>query len=116
MYLDVVDLRSFYAERLGSVAERLIGERLRANWGTAAGQRVLGLGYATPYLRIFSEAERRLAFMPAAQGVVNWPSDAPNATALVIDDALPLSDSVIDRALVVHALESAESPRDLLRE
>jgi len=116
MNLDVVDLRSFYAERLGAIARRLIAERLKRCWDAAAGHRVLGLGYATPFLGLFADAERRLAFMPAAQGVVNWPSDGPNRTALVIDDALPLSDAVIDRALLVHVLEAAESPRDVLRE
>lgn len=116
MNLDVVDLRSFYADRLGLATERAVGQRLRLLWGTAAGQRVLGLGYALPFLGAFSAAERRLALMPAAQGVVNWPPDAPNLTALVIDDTLPLSDAVIDRALVVHALEAAESPGELLRD
>lgn len=116
MNLDVVDLRSFYSDRLGVAAQRFIAQRLRTLWGTAAGLRMLGLGYATPFLRGFGEAERRLAFMPAAQGVVNWPPDGPNMTALVIDDTLPLSDAVIDRALVIHALEAAESPRSVLRD
>ena len=51
MYLDVVDLRAFYAERLGAVARRLIGARLEARWPSLAGERLLGIGYATPYLR-----------------------------------------------------------------
>ena len=43
-----------------------------------AGLRLLGIGYATPYLGLFrEEAERCLAFMPAAQGVVKWPSARP---------------------------------------
>ena len=75
MYLDVVDLRAFYAERLGLVARRLITQRLRKLWPSVSGDRILGVGYATPYLaNIAQEAERTLAFMPAAQGVVNWPA------------------------------------------
>jgi hypothetical protein len=35
----------------------------------------MGIGYACPYLDLFvPEAVRVLAFMPAEQGVVNWPS------------------------------------------
>ncbi len=116
MYLDVVDLRAFYAERLGGIARRLIGLRLRQHWPSLTGERLLGLGYATPYLTAFAEAERALAFMPAAQGVVNWPTGGPNATALTLDGALPLCDASVDRVLLVHSLEMADSARDLLRE
>src|SRR6185503_10716894 len=117
MYLDVVDLRAFYAERLGAIARRLIAERLKQHWPAVAGERLLGVGYATPYLGDFAEgAERVVAFMPAAQGVVNWPSNGPNAAALVADDALPLPDASVDRVLAVHSLEMAENARDQLRE
>jgi SAM-dependent methyltransferase len=117
MYLDVVDLRAFYADRLGQIARRLIAVRLRKQWPSLAGERLLGMGYATPYLsELATGAERTIAFMPAVQGVVNWPAEGPNAAALVADDALPLSDATIDRVLVIHSLEVSESPRDQLRE
>jgi SAM-dependent methyltransferase len=117
MYLDVVDLRAFYGERLGVVARRLIGARLKERWPSVAGESLLGVGYATPYLRQLGEgAERVLAFMPATQGVVNWPREGPNATALVSDDELPLPDASIDRVLLVHSLETAAEERNQLRE
>src|ERR1700738_2894657 len=117
MYLDVVDLRAFYADRLGGIAKRLIGQKLQRRWPKLAGQRVLGIGYATPYLNDLAEgAERVIAFMPAVQGVVNWPADGRNAAALVEDDALPLSDAVMDRVLAIHSLEMAANARDHLRE
>ena len=117
MYLDVVDLRAFYGERLGLVARRLISQRLKERWPTIAGESLVGIGYATPYLRNLGEgAERVLAFMPATQGVVNWPRDGPNAASLVADDALPLPDASIDRVLVVHSLEVTASAHDQLRE
>ena len=75
MSIDVVDLRNFYAQRLGVVARRFIGRGIRARFADTRGMSVLGVGYATPYLGLFrEEAERCLAFMPAAQGVVKWPS------------------------------------------
>jgi len=117
MYLDVVDLRAFYGERLGTIARRLIGEKLRRCWPSVTGQRVLGIGHATPYLRDFAgEPERLLAFMPAVQGVVNWPADGLNAAALVEDDELPLRDASIDRVLAIHSLEMAGNAREQLRE
>lgn len=117
MPLDVVDLRDFYDQPLGEVARRLVSRLLRARWEDQAGLRVLGLGYATPYLADFREkAQRVLAFMPAAQGVVHWPLSGRSASALVEPTMMPLPDSSIDRILVVHGLEMGEHPRDLLEE
>src|SRR5712671_4219404 len=111
MSYDVVDLRDFYAQRLGSVARRFVGRGVRARWTDTRGQRVLGIGYATPYLGLFrEEAERCLALMPAVQGVVKWPSARPTLAALVDELDLPLTDAAVDRVLLVHALEMAHDP------
>ena len=78
---------------------------------------MLGIGYATPYLGLFrEEAERCLAFMPAGQGVVKWPTARPALSALVDENELPLPDSAVDRILLVHALEMTHDPAALLRE
>jgi SAM-dependent methyltransferase len=117
MSLDVVDLRNFYAQRLGTVARRFVGRGIRSRWGDTSGMRVLGVGYATPYLGLFrEEAERCLAFMPAAQGVVKWPSRRPALAALVEENELPLPDAAVDRVLLVHALEMSQDSGALLRE
>ncbi len=115
--MDVVDLRNFYAQRLGVVARRFIGRGIRARWKDTRAMRVLGVGYATPYLGLFrEEAERCLALMPAPQGVVRWPSTRPALAALVEEDELPLTDAAVDRILLVHALEMSADPMELLRE
>ena len=115
--MDVVDLRNFYSQRLGVVARRFVGRGIRARWADTRAQRVLGIGYATPYLGLFrEEAERCLALMPAPQGVVRWPSTRPALAALVEEADLPLTDSAVDRVLLVHALEMSTDPAELLRE
>src|SRR5580698_10086321 len=117
MSYDVVDLRDFYGHRLGTVARRFVGRGIRARWADTRGQRVLGIGYPTPYLGLFrEEAERCLAFMPAAQGVVKWPSHRPGLAALTDEFALPLADAAVDRVLLVHALEMSQQADALLRE
>ena len=117
MALDVVDLRTFYASLLGGMTRRLVGRLLRERFDNCCGYSVLGIGYATPYLDVYrDEAVRVLAFMPAEQGVVNWPAAGRSASALIDTTALPLPDSCIDRVLLVHALEITEHPRDLLAE
>ena len=118
MYLDVVDLRAFYSDRLGVVARRLITERVRSHWTDVDESHcVMGIGFATPFLRVFaSRAGRVLAFMPAAQGVVHWPLDGPNRAALVDETDLPLPDACVDRVLVVHSLEMVDNPAEQLRD
>src|SRR5581483_1957029 len=117
MSIDVVDLRDFYSHRLGAVARRVIGVGIRRRWPDTRGMRVLGIGYPTPYLGLFrEEAERCLAFMPAAQGVVKWPTARPALSALVDELELPLPDAAVDRVLLVHALEMSHDPTALLRE
>jgi len=117
MWQDVVDLNAFYGSRVGQVARRMIGRRMRAMWPDVHGQTVLGLGYATPYLRAFrGEAERVIAVMPASQGVMAWPGDEPRRVALADEAELPLPVGSVDRALLVHAVECSEQVRSMLRE
>ncbi|WP_315702494.1 MULTISPECIES: class I SAM-dependent methyltransferase [unclassified Bradyrhizobium] len=115
--MDVIDLRDFYSQHLGIVARRLINRGIRERWPSAKGQRVLGIGYPTPYLGLFREdSERCIAFMPAAQGVLKWPTARPTLASLVDEYALPLPDAAVDRILLVHALEMSDDPAGLLRE
>lgn len=117
MHTDIVDLRQFYSSPLGLMAEASISHALVSLWPRLPDERLVGLGYALPYLERFREgAERTFAFMPAGQGALNWPISAFNATALVFDEELPLPDSSIDRILLVHSLEFAENPREMLKE
>jgi len=77
----------------------------------------MGLGYASPYLRVFQdEAERVISIAPSAQGVIRWPADGKAQVCLADEDALPLPDEAFDRVLLVHALEHSESRGELMRE
>lgn len=117
MSLDVVDLRHFYGQPLGAVARRFVGRSIRAHWTDTRGMRVLGIGYASPYLGLFrEEAERCLAFMPAGQGVMKWPTASPTLAALVEEMELPLPDAAVDRVLLVHSIEMSHDATAVLRE
>jgi SAM-dependent methyltransferase len=111
---DSAGLSEFYASPIGQVARRVIQRRLREVWPDTEGTRILGYGFAIPYLRSLSVgAELATALVPEQLGP--WPSDAcPSVVAL--EDALPFADAMFDRVLVIHGLESAESLRPLLRQ
>jgi SAM-dependent methyltransferase len=117
MHMDIVEIRGFYHSLLGKMATRSIGMGLSRIWQTLPNERLLGLGYARPWLERFEpDTERTLSFMLAAQGAIRWPRTGPSRSALVFDEELPLPDSAIDRILMVHALEHAENPRETLME
>lgn len=117
MALDVVALRAFYASPLGEIAQRYVSRALAGFLAPPAGARVMGLGYATPYLEAArGAAERVIAFMPARQGVVAWPEDARVCSSLADPLMLPLPDACLDRVLIAHALETSEDPAELFYE
>lgn len=116
MLFDSAALEAFYDSRMGQVARRLISRRLREQWPGLKGQRLLGFGYAAPYLRQFKECERALAAVPLSKVTAPWGVSGRVQTALVEEQALPFPDAFFDGLLVVHGLEVAESQRPVLRE
>jgi SAM-dependent methyltransferase len=114
---DVVDLRDFYQTGLGQVARRMIRRTIRSIWPDLRGMRLLGIGYATPFLSAISaETERTIALMPASQGVLGWTTGGGNLVALAEPRELPFADYSIDRVLAVHALENCEAAGPFLKE
>jgi SAM-dependent methyltransferase len=108
------DPSSFYEEPLGQVTRRTIFRQIRLAWPDLRGQRLLGYGYALPYLRPFiGEAERVVALVPAQH---EWDDCGPGFVARGEEDAFPFADSLFDRILVVHGLECADSTRPVLRQ
>lgn len=120
MATEVHGLAQFYESAGGQAAARLVTARLHALWPSLAGQAVLGLGYAAPYLGLWrAEAARSVALVPAQLNTPppRWPARPERcATLLAEEDRLPFPDRAFDRVLLVHGLEGAENARRLLRE
>ena len=115
--MDVIDLREFYQGALGQSAAGLIRSALQPRLRIHAGQTVMGLGFAHPYFENAVPADAvSFSFMMARQGVLHWPAGEDNRAALVDERELPLLESVVDHAVVVHGLELADSPLDMLHE
>jgi SAM-dependent methyltransferase len=114
---DVIDLRDFYRGVLGQVARRMIRRAMQRVWPDLRSMRLLGLGYATPFLSALSaDSERTIAMMPASLGVLRWPGEGGNLVTLADEGELPFADYSIDRVLLVHALETSDEARAMLKE
>ena len=118
MHLDVLDLRNFYYRTgLGRAAQRAIRDQLLRLWPDAAGQTVVGFGFAVPLLRPYLEsATRVIGLMPGPQGVMPWPAGVPNLSVLCEENLWPLQTGQADRLVLLHGLETSENPSRLLEE
>ena len=117
MASDVVDLRDFYRTALGRVVRRMIRRAIQRVWPDLNGMRLLGIGYATPFLSALSgDTERTIAVMPATLGVLRWPPEGRNLVTLADEGEIPFADYSIDRVLLVHAIETSDEVRAMLKE
>lgn len=117
MSVDVKRLIAYYKSPLGRISRALVRDQVIGLAGDVAGKRVLGLGFATPYLRFaLDNAERVLAFMPARQGASAWPREGPSHTVLCDPLEMPLTDAAVDLTIAVHALEHVADAEELMRE
>lgn len=115
--IDVRDLRHFYGTPLGVATRAALNAAIARQFDKLHGLNVIGIGYPTPYLGLFRHsAARSIAFMPAKQGVIHWPTSKPSKACLVDETALPARDAVADRIIVVHALEHFAEPEEFLHE
>jgi SAM-dependent methyltransferase len=117
MRRSIDELSAFYASPTGAMARDMIGRKLAEAWAGVRGLDVLGIGFATPYLDLFSaDARRAVAAMPAAQGVAPWPPEGRNVVCLSSEGALPFPNALFDRVLLIHALEESDDPEGLMIE
>ena len=111
--MNIADIAQFYTQPLGKTTQELLATKIQLALQVPTEQLVMGLGFASPYLK---DDSRNISFMMARAGVIHWPSVGTVRSALVDELDLPLSDNSVEVALLVHALEFAESAEDLLQE
>ena len=110
-------LEAFYQSRLGQCAARLMSDRMVSLWGSCEGQRVLGIGYPSPLLPLWQdEAATCIGVVPEEIGEARLASDRGQTLCLAPEQRLPFPEGLFDRVFLLHALEEADSPRQLLRE
>ncbi len=113
----VYDLKAFYGSRSGRLMRRLLSRHIRAIWPDVKGLRLMGYGYAVPYLRGMMEGtERTFALMPPGSGVHYWPEGENGLVGLASEMELPIETESVDRILLVHGLEQSQAPQVLMQE
>ncbi|MCF6344099.1 MAG: methyltransferase domain-containing protein [Devosiaceae bacterium] len=114
---NIKQLVEFYKTPLGRVARALLLEKIKKLSADVSDRRVLGIGYATPYLRFtLEQAELVLSLMPPRQGIMHWPLEGDSICVLSDLLEMPLPDSSIDLIIAVHAFEHVSDSEELMRE
>ena len=117
MVPSVYDLREFYKTRRGRIVRRVLVERIRDLWPDVHGLRVMGAGYAVPYLRgLLEEAERGFSVMYDGGGVHEWPLNEANLVCLSEEGGLPFETNSVDRIVVMHGVEFSDRAAAALEE
>lgn len=117
MWLNAAALEKFYVSPLGLTARRMISAHVREIWPDVSGMNLLGVGFPIPFLNAFrSEAARVLVAVPVSQGITHWRSECTKQACLTREHELPFPDLSMDRILLVHAVECAETIRPMMRE
>ncbi|MEM9573300.1 MAG: class I SAM-dependent methyltransferase [Pseudomonadota bacterium] len=94
-----------------------MSERMKALWGSCAGQRLLGIGYPSPLLPLWEdEAASCVGVVPEELGEVRLSNARGQSLCLAPEQKLPFPEGLFDRVFLLHALEEADSPRQLMRE
>ena len=114
--MNVVDMAEFYASPLGKATARIVSATLKLEAVAHHAEAILALGFGLPFIPV-SLTAKTFALMPARMGVLQWPPAGQPVRSLLVDEhQLPFADNSIDVMLVVHGLEFAETPLDMLEE
>ena len=115
--MDLTSINTFYRSRIGKSARHIISMNVRKLIGAQKGLTILGVGYANPYLRrFFLSSETIVSITIPYIGEVRWPRLEDNRCVSADEDHFPLQNNSIDVAVLIHALEFAESPWAMLAE
>lgn len=118
MYCPVTRLMDFYSSEIGALVQEILQKEICNIWPDVRDYRVMGCGYAVPYLDEFAKQnpERVIAMMPKAQGGRYWPHTKKNLSFFCEEENIPIESSSIDRVLLVHYMEGCSDLNSDIRE
>lgn len=109
------DAATFYATRRGQKTNALLAERLHGLLPPVAGRRVLGLGYARPFLQqwpgLGQAAWTATARLNVPMSALSAPEDPSAPPDCIVEPArLPFDDFSLDVVVLIHGLEFTAAP------
>lgn len=115
MWIKAADLRQWYQTEIGRITKRVLRRRLRRLLPVQQPEKVLVIGYAVPYMRLFRHADV-VHLCPKSLGAIRFPEEGQSKTLLSYEDEMPFKEDTFDYVFVCHGLEFAEHPRQTLAE
>jgi SAM-dependent methyltransferase len=104
------DLSRFYDSPLGQYVAKEVGTLLESRASLFSSQNVVGLGYSSPYRKVFDSCSCKFQLiMPASQG-------AEPGACLAHEEMLPLADYSCAATLLLHYLEFVSNVPAVLKE
>ncbi len=117
MYVNAKDMKEFYFDERGAIVQRIIRNKIRKIWPDISNQTLIGIGYTSPFLIPFTkDTDNCFSLMPYDMGSVDYPLNGDSKTALIMEEELPFKNSSINKALLVHFLETTYKINEELRE
>lgn len=112
------DFKVFYKTKIGRVVRRIVRARIGSLWPHLDGLRVMGCGYAAPYLQPYMREAERVFSLSGDVNSEAWPSGEGVLNRLCVTNSehFPLENSSIDRAIIVHGYEIMSGPSAYMAE
>lgn len=110
-------LEAFYATKLGQKTAERLSDRLSDLWEIRETERVLGIGYPLPLIQQWmTHSKACIGVIPEEIGEARMRGARGQTLCRAPEHRLPFNEGMFDRVVLLHALEEAESPRQLLRD
>ncbi len=111
---NVTELKEFYETPLGKFTCQKLRQKISKLWPEVSREKILGLGFALPYLPLLAYGNSCVAFMPSSIGAMKVEDASP--TAMVDITALPARNEYFDRAVLIHCMENIEETEKMLEQ
>ena len=117
MIFDQMNIQGFYDSKLGLTVRECITREISTKWTDLNGTRILGVGFASPYIRFYNRNQNNIvSLLPPMPSIAFSTENATNQELISLFHEIPLPDLSIDRIIIVHALEFSESANLMIRE
>jgi SAM-dependent methyltransferase len=111
--LKAESLKDFYETETGKLVCQILRNKIFKTWGAHSDEKIMGYGFALPYLPLFADYNSCVAFCPAAIGGLKIEG---LDTVIVDENNLPARNDVYDKIICIHGAELSNKLPNLISE